>query len=579
MLKKNKIVNIVVNIITYIFVLINFNNYHMIDISNISLYILMFLLYYLFKNTYNIKIDKTSKIFAIVFSLFLTFGNPEMVSLDRILDIISGLVGWYVLFGKIFYLLGKNVNKIKVNTEKKPKKIISKKKFIIISMTIGFLCYLPYLLKYFPGLMNSDSYNQVLQIQGLIDYSNHHPFLHTMIIKIFYDIGYAIFNKEIMGVAFYTIFQMIFVSYVYSYLVYTLYKNKINKYIIMLVWGFFFLFPFNAIYSITMWKDIIFSAVIIWFSIYIWNHYNEHKEWNKKNEIIYIIFGILICLLRSNGLLAYILYTLVLFIIYRKDFLKLKIPIIIVLISSIVIKGPVYNVLNVKKTDLVESLSIPLQQVAYVIRNDGKITEDQMKDLEKIADVDLIKSQKDDWRAQFVSDPVKDNIRNIDKDHYLEKNKGKYLKLWAELGLKNPIKYIRAWIKQTNGYWYHNVDPYVVYILHTQTYNKREGYQLNFKQHDYLPKSVSNLMTSFINNVTLIYYKIWSPAMGLYLTLIALFIMIKRKKNIMPCILNIALVLTLLIATPVSCEFRYAYSLFLSGGLLIILSLNKEVVQ
>ena len=56
--------------------------------------------------------------------------------------------------------------------------------------------------------------------------------------------------------------------------------------------------------------------------------------------------------------------------------------------------------------------------------------------------------------------------------------------------------------------------------------------------------------------------------------------MIKRKKNIMPCILNIALVLTLLIATPVSCEFRYAYSLFLSGGLLIILSLNKtkEVV-
>ena len=37
-------------------------------------------------------------------------------------------------------------------------------------MIIGFLCYLPYLLKYFPGLMNSDSYNQVLQLQGLNPY-------------------------------------------------------------------------------------------------------------------------------------------------------------------------------------------------------------------------------------------------------------------------------------------------------------------------------------------------------------------------------------------------------------------------
>ena len=248
----------------------------------------------------------------------------------------------------------------------------------------------------------------------------------------------------------------------------------------------------------------------------------------------------------------------------------------IVLIISIAIKGPLYTILNIKRADFVESLSIPIQQIAYVIRNDGRISKSEMKEIEKIADVNQIKSEKDNWRAQFVSDPVKDNIRKKDKKNYIEKHKIKYLKLWISLGIKNPNKYVRAWVKQTNGYWYYNVDPYVVFVLSTQTYNKREGYQLNFKQHDYLPKTFSIKLTKYIEKITEIYYNTWSPAWGLYLTLIALFILIKRKKNIMPCILNIMLVITLLIATPVSCEFRYAYALFLSGGVLIVLSLNKE---
>ena len=83
-------------------------------------------------------------------------------------------------------------------------------------------------------------------------------------------------------------------------------------------------------------------------------------------------------------------------------------------------------------------------------------------------------------------------------------------------------------------------------------------------------------MIKYIEKVTDIYYKTWSPAMGLYLTLIALYIFLQKKKNILPTILNIAIVLTLLMATPVSCEFRYAYSLFLGGGILLILSLSKK---
>ena len=51
----------------------------------------------------------------------------------------------------------------------------------------------PYFLAYFPGILSNDSVWQMDQILGIRPLSNHHPFTHTMIIKLFYSIGYAIF--------------------------------------------------------------------------------------------------------------------------------------------------------------------------------------------------------------------------------------------------------------------------------------------------------------------------------------------------------------------------------------------------
>lgn len=566
----------IINSISYIAIMINFYNYHMISTTNISLYLLLFLVLFFFIKTNEIKTDKTINAFAILFTLFFTFGNSDVIRLSKVLYIITGLIGWYALFQRLFYLLKVNIDKVQINETVMKKEKISKKKFIIVSMILGFICYLPYFLKFFPALMSSDAYTQILQILHVINYSNHHPIPHTLLIKFWYSIGYFIFKKEIMGVAFYTIFQMILLSYIYSYVVYILYKNNVKKIWIVLFWAFYFLYPFNALYSMTIWKDIIFSPILLWFLVYLWDHYNEKEEWNTKNKILFAIFGILICIFRSNALLAYIIFIAIMFIKYKEEFKKLLKPIIAVIIIALIIKVPFVKLLNATQPDFVESLSIPLQQVAYVIRHDGRLSNKQVKQIEKIADYDLIKSQKDEWRAQFVSDYVKDNIRANDKKHYLEKHKLDYLKLWFEIGIKNPNKYVRAWINQTNGFWYYNVDPYVVYLTGTQT-NGKQGYYLGFDQKDFLPPILSKSLLKLINYTTIVYYKTCSPAIGLYLILISLFILLKKKKNILHCILPIAIVLTLLISTPVSCEFRYVYTSFLGGGVFLLLSLNNKV--
>ena len=42
-------------------------------------------------------------------------------------------------------------------------------------------CWLPWFLYNFPGVMTPDSLSQYSQAMGLTGYSNHHPFVHTLL--------------------------------------------------------------------------------------------------------------------------------------------------------------------------------------------------------------------------------------------------------------------------------------------------------------------------------------------------------------------------------------------------------------
>ena len=75
------------------------------------------------------------------------------------------------------------------------------------------LCWLPYFLYQYPGIMTPDSINQLEQVLHVTAYSNHHPFVHTMIFKLFYHIGFFFTADMVAAVSFYTFFQMCFLAF------------------------------------------------------------------------------------------------------------------------------------------------------------------------------------------------------------------------------------------------------------------------------------------------------------------------------------------------------------------------------
>ena len=560
-------------IIEIILIMLMFYFMSFISLSNISPYLSLILIIILYQYTKNFKNNNRITIISLIFSLMFTIGNLDInkFNFNELIILIIEYLGWYYILRRLFYLLEKNYHKINLDSQNKE---ISMKKFIGISMIIGFLFYLPYLLKLYPGVVSYDSYEQLSQIVGNLSYSNHHPVLHTLIIKLFYDLGNLLTGNSNIGLLLYTIFQMVVACFTFSFTTYTLYKNNINKYVVVFIWLFFFITPYNAIYSVTIWKDILFSYIVLLTTILLWNHYHNKLEWNNKNKVIFIFLSILICLLRSNGFYAYIIFVILFYLLYKKEFKKIFIPIIISLFVVVIFKYPVLSLLKVKQPDFVESISIPLQQVGYVIRKDGNITDEELNLISKIADIEKIKN---DVTHFHISNPIKDNIRDHDINHYLESHKLDYLKLWINLGIKNIKLYKDAYVLQTSGYYYHNYGRYWVYLKDFQN----DGYagKLDIERHELLPETYSRFIDLKLEINDFIHYNFGSLAISLYLILISLFITINKKGNILIYIIPLSIFITLLIATPVACEFRYVYSLYLTAPVFLIMSLKRGEVN
>ena len=550
-----------------IFIILGLLLQNVISYLNISMYMTLLFIILLYKNNKNLKCDNTTNIFSLIFSLFFTFGNLkgiqnyETYNLPVIIYYIVSFIGYYYLIKNILLFIYEKTKNINITDNKK--KEISKRKFILITTIIGFILYIPYLLNYFPGITSYDTYSQLDQILGNSPYSNHHPIMHTLIIKVFFDIGYTIFKSKSIGMLFFTIFQMLFVSFTFSNVLYICYKNKVNKIILILLFIFYFLVPYNSIYSITAYKDVLFSCIVLLFILFLYNNKDEELTIIKKIELI--LLTIFVCLLRTNGILVVILLLLILFIKYFNKYKNFIICISIGLLFSFIFKFTL-NSLNIDEPSFEESLSIPLQNIAYVIKYNGNINENEYKELNKIMDVSKVNELYD---VDYV-DPIKNMVKDYNKG-YIEKNKFKFIKLWMSIGLKNINMYIKSYVYQTSGYWYHNYG--------VNTFATFDNYDnLGIVHKSYNISIVSKFLNLLIYLNRIVQHCLWSNALSIYIIIYSLYYTFRKKEYNIYIYPVIFIWLTLLIATPVGYEFRYQYSVFISFPFILSTLFLKEGV-
>lgn len=580
---KNKIKPIFNLCLSYILTFVLFKFFDLtFPYSEVLFVAAMFGTYYLILNSYKI-LDKSIRIGSAIFSLFLSLSFV----IGRKINLwekpyfeyfkFSDLIYWALIGLFLFFAVVNILNfSLRIELNMIPSNVDIKLFFIVFLMLV--IAWTPYLLVYYPGNLSPDSIGSIKQAIGISPYSNHHPIMFTIFVKIFINLG-LLFGDLNFGIACFSFAQILVLSSVLSYSIYWFKKKGIANYILFFITLFFALNPIIAMYSITMWKDVMFAGWILLFMMLLYDIVESNGELlcSFKSLSLLIIVSLLVSFSRNNGFYVVIIVLVTITICFRKYYKFLLPTFLSTVLLICIIQGPVYNLLGVKQSGFAESVGIPLQQIGYTLEEEGTISDSQEKFLNNLLPVDTIVESYNPISPDYIKFDPKFN------NDFLNSNKGKFLRIWLEILPSNFPKYIKAWIMQTIGYYHIETRNWVVFYG-IDPVEKDSCLSLGIFSTDFIEKnthiSLQNTIKKIVNLITKcpLIKNIYSIAFMVWMTFFCTLTMLlkNRSKYIITLVPLIAIWITMMIAAPTFCEFRYMFSFHLAIPFLILLIFIKS---
>ena len=556
-------------------------------IGSFELLVTGILIYKLYSNyNKNFKFKTVSTLFSLFMLIGDTFNKTN--SFKLMFDNIYIFLLTIIRFSGYFILFSVLINKLfefKINIKLKNKYLdfVFNKYPFISSFIIMFICWLPYIISFYPAILSPDPSNQIKQFFGIRTHynesvimldenvliTNHHPVFHTVILGGCVKIG-RMLGSDNLGLFIYSIIQ---ITILISTLALTIkYMKKLNTPIwlrlcILLIYSLVPVFP---LYSISAVKDVIFGCLIILYIIFIFDLIKSQNLSIKK--CIYIGLLILgIMLFRNNGYHVILLSSPFIILSNRKYLIKL---LCLFLIPILIYKGytdVLLPKLHITEGSIREMLSIPLQQTArYVKYHENELTQNDKEIIDKILDISDLKDRYDPTFA--------DNVKNKFNKYTTNEDLKKYFNVWFKGLIKHPITYTEATINNTFGYFYPNTYRWYIYYNYDSRL-KDCGFDYHYNNLDNLRNILSSYGVLFpyipiLGLIVNIGFNTW-----LIILIFSFIIKLKKYKYLNYLIPSIILILVC-IASPVNTYFRYALPNVFAMPIIICMYLNirKEVV-
>jgi hypothetical protein len=445
------------------------------------------------------------------------------------------------------------------------------------------ILWLPYYLAYFPGAATWDTHIQIGQIFGYLPLSNHHPVIHTELMGLFIRFGKAVFGTIAGGVAVFTSFQMLALAFLYSFVIFYMARREIHPAFRILTLLFYGLYPVNAVYSITPWKDIWSSAFILLYVVFLVeisiNQDNFFSSGLRLFSLALILLGMFF--FKHIGIFVFLISLPFLLFTAKKYYKQILLVSLCCIAFYAVVDGPVFSILHIQKDSTQQILSVPLQQIARTVKEHG--TELTNKEKEAIGNI-LPYDQLPELYNPRLSDPVKGSFDAT----AFQADKWRYSKLWAELFIKYPGTYFNSFIAGSFGYWYPEAQNPIIAannyiqdeIIHAESYPDQVWDENldSYTQPNLLSglKIASSMLNSSVRNLPILSMLFSVGFINWVLLICALVCGVqKRRRALLPFSAMFGVFLTCL-ASPVFLEFRYAYSAVLCLPLMIAFTLTKH---
>ena len=585
------------------FLAIDFNIYNLYegdvkDLLKLGLIGSVLLIYFIYKFYQKSSIipKKTSlKVLSLILAFFMIFGNSFLYvgstalifkNLGYILLSLLMYIGYYYLFlviiSYIFKFLDKN-NFSEEKQEKKDNKFIAtfKKHPFLFSFCFIIICWLPYIISFYPIILSPDPSFQIRQFFGIrtkyADYAilldenvvmtNHHPVTHTMLIGGCLKLGTLIGNDN-LGLFFYSLIQIVVLASVLSFSIYYMQKmNLKTKYLIgvLLIYSFVPMFPLYAMSGV---KDVLFGAFIFLYFIFLHNYIKskgENYKWWKY--LLVIILLILICLFRNNGIHVLLLTLPFLLLVVKNKWKQILVVMLCVFGFYGTFDKVILPYFKITPGSIREVLSVPFQQTARVAKYHGnELSEDEIATIDKILGYDDLAERYD----PELADPVKNEFNKYATDEDLKE----YFKVWFNGLLKYPGTYIEATMNNIYGFFYPEKTKWYVYYKFDDRITEN-GFDYHYNSLEVPRKVLSEYAVAFpyipvIGLISNIGFNVW-----IILTLLIYAIYRKLYKNILVLAPALVLILVCMVG-PANTYFRYALPFIFAMPFIIGIFLEKR---
>ena len=487
-------------------------------------------------------------------------------------------------FVSIFHILERMIFLAASKYENRTEKSLLKndKVGFIITFVLILISWIPVFLATFPGIYAYDAVTQTAEFYADAGLSGHHPIAHTALLWGLISLGRNLFGSYGAGMALYSIVQMIIMASIFAYVIYMLKKWNCPKVIRGCALLFYMFVPVHSVLAVSATKDVLFSGFFTLVVIFLIDFGRDVDGFIKApfKWIRFILAVFAMAAFRNNGIYAF--FVCIPFIIWtaRKYWKRAVVLCLCCILIYGVYSGPVNTMLGVEPGNFREALSVPIQQLsrAMLYNSDELTAEEKQKIEELIPDyMNYTPRISDSTKGTFQTEKMKEDVIG-------------FIKLWISVGIKAPITYIDAFMSNSIGFWYPDMQypdsgAFHAYIEYENTpYDFHTGGEyamddsfLLIERDSKLPaldRALHNWVYDVSHQRIPVISMLFSVGMYAWILIITVVLCICRKqwKMLPVCMFLVGLWLTLLLSPVV--VYRYGYALGICLPIMLTLCLK-----
>ena len=447
---------------------------------------------------------------------------------------------------------------------------------------IPIIIFSIYLCVFNPGIATIDTFNQLHQISSG-HFTNWHPFFHTFIEMACLKVYPSTLSVCILQILVFSLMWTAICKYNRNDDVEA--RNPFKLQVIFSV--VICIIPINALYSITLWKDILFSYFLMFLCFLVYVMVDRKGNVDYKFIILISLVMAFVAQLRGNGMyvvaVVMVIYAIYLFWKRNRKMAALLLILTVTFILLISSLNSVYDVEDNEKDALVT-------KVAHMLADYDLNLEIEDGDRQKIHEV-IDKDKNKDNFMPTDSDPT----LAITNYHKMESDKGTYISLAIKYSLRNPLHCLEYLFGAAPMVWHIVRDKHWVgrpYYMDAEKDRLQLDFNRYYEKHNFTAtEPYENL--SYVNWGTPVFTFLnllsmgiegfaptdtifESPALYMYLSIILLMVIrfiIKSKEIYLMYVANFLNIIIVFASTPIQ-DNRYLYANLLVCYLIFIILLR-----